>query len=56
MMGVVDVPEAMSAGKGTETLAGNYRPSGTLNEARTQIKPAKTNFHSVHEELLQVTK
>ncbi|XP_056018067.1 uncharacterized protein LOC125679563 isoform X2 [Ostrea edulis] len=56
MMGIVDVPEAMSAGKGTETLAGNYRPSGTLNEARTQIKPAKTNFHSVHEELLQVTK
>ncbi|XP_061197776.1 catenin alpha-2-like [Saccostrea echinata] len=56
MLGVMDVSEVTAEDKETETLAGNYRPSGTLenHKSRSQFQPAK--FKSVHEELLQVTR
>jgi hypothetical protein len=56
MMGIADVTEAVHAEKETETLAGNYHPSGTLDKSRKQLQPAKANIQSVHEELLQVTR
>lgn len=58
-MGVLDMTEKLSAESEAESLAGNYRPSGSLEGGKSgssQIQPAKSGLQSVHEELLQVTR
>ena len=58
-MGVLDMTEKLSADSETETLAGNHRPSGSLEGGKSgssQIQPMKFGLPSVHEELLLVTR
>lgn len=59
LMGVLDMTEKLSADSETETLAGNHRPSGSLEGGKSgssQIQPMKFGLPSVHEELLLVTR
>nr|XP_022344861.1 uncharacterized protein LOC111137616 isoform X2 [Crassostrea virginica] len=57
LMGVLDMTEKLSMDCETETLAGNYCPSGSLKKqgSGSQNQAAKSSMQSVHEELLQVT-
>ena len=57
-MGVLDMTEKLSVDSETETLAGNYCPSGSLKKqgSGSQNQAAKSSMQSVHEELLQVTR
>ena len=57
-MGVLDMTEKLSVDCETETLAGNYCPSGSLKKqgSGSQNQAAKSSMQSVHEELLQVTR
>lgn len=58
LLGVLDMTEKLSADNETETLAGNYRPSGSFQDGRSgsQIQSVKSGLQSVHEELLKVTR